>query len=205
MLYNPDQQKKWGSSCVTQDTRLRLAQHWGLIKLSSRHHISIGLETNIVITCIAVTQYPTPPSHISAINHYQLNNRPTFSLLILTRSSASAAGLNQPAPTMVPSALDKAEKEGEFSHRFSHALSWSYPHHRGLVYRNPPLQLGCSVSQISCTDQSRLDCRQLIQSKGEQSNSSWMEVIGKKSRATATLQGKTEDYLHDNKTIWHRG
>lgn len=61
--------------------------------------------------CTGVTQYLTPPYylHISNQSCSSSNNRPTLSLLTQTGTSATAAGLNQPAPTVVP-AVHKAQK-----------------------------------------------------------------------------------------------
>lgn len=62
-------------SCATAQILSQPVQEW--------HNIPPHLTTNI-----------------SAISSYQLNNRPTISLFILTGTSAVAAGLNQPAPTV---------------------------------------------------------------------------------------------------------
>lgn len=120
--------------------------------MSSRHRISVALVEAVPKLSHILSQY-APESHnilphlatnISAINPYQLNKRPPISLLILTgtpttATAATAAGLNQPAPALVPIAVDKAEKgKREFSHLFFSRRS--YPEHRGLVYGDLPLQ-----------------------------------------------------------------
>lgn len=95
---------------------------------------------------------------------YQLNNRPTFSLLILTGTSATTAGLHQPAPALVPVAVDKAVGgKREFSQCFSHG---GHIHSTQDQFTGLPPELSLSVLTISCTDQSLLKCWQLIKTKG---------------------------------------
>lgn len=130
--------------------------------------------------CTGVTQYLTPPYylHISNQSCSSSNNRPTLSLLTQTGTSATAAGLNQPAPTVVP-AVHKAQKaRGAFPVAFLTAFI-SAPQKISLQIPTTATWQQCFL-QISCSDQSLLDRWQLIQNKWGRTDTSWMEVTGKK-------------------------
>lgn len=142
------------------------------------------------MTCTAVTQYPNPPSHISAINHYHLNNRPPFSL----DPDRKVCHCCRAEPTCSHCGSHCRRKSWKGRGIFPSLMSWSpmvIPTQHRISLQRLTLQLGCSVSFCrSAVLSSCLNCGQLIRSK-EQSNSSWIKVTGE-SRATATLQGTIE-------------
>lgn len=164
-----------GSTCATQDWhRVRLAQHWLLIKLSSRHHIYVELESHVVTAGAIKQERHNIPSQLStnipAIDNYQLNKRPTLSLLVLTGASATAAGLSQPAWFPLPQI--KLKGKGRFPVAFLTAVI-STPRRIGLQGPAAATRLQRPADQLHRSITARLPAV-----NSEQRRAEWRVVNG---------------------------